>query len=59
MKATQNASVECVRASERLSLQVAEVKGAMSWEMSPAEVDELRSLAKKAKPVQGFPVEKF
>ena len=33
--------------------------GALGWQLSEAEVEELRKAAKAVPPVQGFPAEKF
>jgi len=39
--------------------QVEELMGALGWQLSEAEVEELRKAAKAVPPVQGFPAEKF
>ncbi|KAL2938883.1 hypothetical protein RDABS01_022332 [Bienertia sinuspersici] len=39
--------------------QAAEFAGALGWQLSNEEIEEMRSLAKAIKPIIGFPVEKF
>ena len=38
-------------------VQAEEFAGSLGWQLAEEEVEELRQLAKKVPPVQGFPVE--